>query len=122
MRTYRQAAGLTVAVAAVLLFVYVSDPGHSVWAPKCPFYLLTGWQCGACGTQRALYALMHGQVTAAYAYNPFLVISLPYAGLLLTAEVLPARQRERWCRVLHDRRMVYGFLVLFIGWTVYRNL
>lgn len=122
MRRYKQVIGLVAAVTAVLLFVYLCDPAYSVWAPKCPVYLLTGWQCGACGIQRALYELMHGHVAAAYAYNPFLMISLPYAGLLLVAQVLPARQRERWCRVLHDNRVVYGFLALFLCWSVYRNL
>lgn len=43
----------------------------------CPFLLTTGFYCPGCGTLRATYALLHGDVRLALAQNPFLVLSLP---------------------------------------------
>ena len=40
--------------------------------------MLTGWDCPACGGQRALHSLLHGRVGEALHFNPFLVVSVPY--------------------------------------------
>lgn len=122
MRRSTRIAGATTIIAALLAGFYLGNPAHSIWAPKCPVYLLTGWQCGACGIQRALHLLMHGHFAAAYSCNPFLLVSVPYAGALLMAEILPEQTRDRWRHVLHDNRVVYGFVALFVFWSVWRNL
>ena len=62
---------------------YAVDPSHDVWLPRCPFHALTGWDCPACGGQRALHSLLHGRFGEAlrsiaeaasspnyYAFNP----------------------------------------------------
>jgi hypothetical protein len=33
--------------------------------PKCPFKMITGFSCPGCGIQRALYAIMHGNIKEA---------------------------------------------------------
>ena len=41
-----------IAVAVVLVALvalYAVDPSSAWWVPKCPFKLLTGWSCPACG-------------------------------------------------------------------------
>ena len=57
---------------------YAVDPSHSAWLPQCPFHALTGWECPACGGQRALHALLHGRLGEAVQFNLFLVVSVPY--------------------------------------------
>jgi hypothetical protein len=41
--------------------------------PACPFRLLTGWPCLACGSGRALAALSRGELGAALELNPLAV-------------------------------------------------
>ena len=75
-------AGVLLALGLLALYA-LFDPGTSILAPKCPFKLLTGFDCPACGSQRTLHALLRGQWLAAFRYNPFLLLSVPY--LLLVA-------------------------------------
>lgn len=42
----------------------------------CPFRELTGWECPFCGGTRLGSALLHGDVVAAFAYNPLVFVSL----------------------------------------------
>lgn len=47
-------------------------------AAPLPFHALTGWDCPACGGQRALHSLLHGRFGEALRFNPFLVVAVPY--------------------------------------------
>lgn len=99
------------------------DPVRYAWMPKCPFRLLTGWDCPACGLQRAVYALGHGRAAEALSYNRFFVISIPYGLALCWAHWgFPRRLREPMRRVLEHRCVVYTYLVLLCAWWVLRNV
>lgn len=50
----------------------------------CPFRELTGWDCPFCGGTRLGSALLHGDIAAAFAYNPLVFVSL-VAGVLVGA-------------------------------------
>jgi hypothetical protein len=57
----------------------------------CPFRLLTGWDCPFCGGTRLGSALLHGDVAAAFAYNPVVFLSLVLGvliGILWIVEAL----------------------------------
>lgn len=57
----------------------------------CPLRELTGWECPFCGGTRLGAALWHGDVAAAFAYNPLVFISLVLGvavGLLWVIEAL----------------------------------
>jgi hypothetical protein len=62
------------ATAGVLFFF---DPARAVIYPLCLFHRLTGLDCPACGSLRALHQLLHGHWAAAWSLNAFLVVSLP---------------------------------------------
>lgn len=89
--------------------------------PKCPFRLLTGWQCPACGNQRALHALLHARWADAFAFNPFLILSLPYLVLLVVAALLRPRRPRLYAAVAHHR-VVMTYVALICLWWLARNL
>lgn len=62
---------------AGLVVLYLYDPVEASFYPRCPLFLLTGWQCAGCGTLRAAHCLLHGAVPQAMAYNPFFVCVAP---------------------------------------------
>lgn len=64
-------AGLGLAVLYFLL-----DPARYPF-PRCPFFVLTGLYCPGCGSQRALHALLHGEVVRAAGLNLLAVLSAP---------------------------------------------
>lgn len=101
---------------------YQVDPERSAWVPKCPFYYATGWQCPACGTQRAIHQLLHLHLREAVAYNAFLFVSFPYLALLIGTECAGKEKKQtRLGAFCHDRRVVCTYLALIIVWWIGRN-
>lgn len=98
------------------------DPTHSVWAPKCPFHLLTGWECPSCGSQRALHALLQGNVVQALRYNLFLILSVPYFLMVAYTTFSPDRFAQRLRPWVQHSRVVGLFLLLTLLWWLLRNL
>ena len=97
----------------------------------CPFRLLTGWDCPLCGGTRMGEALLHGDVQAAFGFNPLALIGLVILGVLgvfWTVEAvggpafrLPRPFSERLSRVRPMQWLVIGLLAAGI-YTVARNL
>jgi hypothetical protein len=99
-----------------LAYVGIADP-HSpgFLFPACPFKLLTGWDCPACGGLRMTHDVLHGDLAAAVADNVFLLVGLP--ALLVWILV-------RWRRGQPIMTMpaIVIIAVLTITWTVVRNM
>lgn len=73
------AGALPAAVIVVCVLLYTG-----LWNFPCLFFKLTGLYCPGCGTGRALKALIHGQVGAAFRYNSMLfILGLPFLGIFL---------------------------------------
>jgi len=83
--------------------------------PPCPFKLLTGWNCPACGGLRMVHDLLHGDLAAAVVDNVFLLIGLP---LLVGWVVLRLRRR----RPVFTPVAVTMLAITVLAWTVIRNL
>lgn len=110
--------GAAAAAAALLTVVDPNQPGH---LPGCPFKALTGWDCPGCGSTRALWALVHGDVPRALDHNVLTVLALPVLAIVWL----------RWTRrrvtgrpgaTMLDPRLVRGIAVLFVVFAVVRNL
>lgn len=116
--------GTFLALGTGLSAVYVVS-GHRVGLP-CPLKMITGWDCPLCGGTRMGAALMHGNISAAFHYNPLALIGL--TGLGLGWLVLLAQRAgivKGRLPVLSRRvRRVAGIaaLVVVIAFTVARNL
>ena len=103
----------------MLFFV---DPEQD-WMPKCPFHLLTGYDCPGCGTGRAFYRILHGKITEGLAYNPILIIALPYLLLLFYLQYFGGKGRfPRLYDRLTGRFAIGVILILFFGYWIVRNL
>lgn len=112
---------LIVGGIALLLVYALVDPATTVWAPKCPFKLLTGLDCPGCGSQRAIHALLTGDLAAAWHAHPILVVALPYLGVGLLLEYL--RRRSQRAQRLSDiwygnRAAMISIGIIFAFWMV----
>ena len=117
----RKAIVLTVVVCGLGVLFWV-NPESVPFMPRCLFHQFTGWDCPACGTQRALHQLLHGHLYEAFAYNPFLLISLPYVGALALCRWFNDGHRfDRLKRLCHHPLTVRVYLVLLVAWWVGRN-
>lgn len=111
---------VTLAIAAgVIYFVY--DPSSSAFFPRCVFLTLTGWQCPGCGSQRAIHALLHGDLSVAWHHNAALLVALPLVGAYLLGE-FKRTSWPRYYRALSRPWLVWGILISVVVWWVLRNL
>ena len=115
-----------IVIAAIILLgaigLYVINPSECQFAPKCPFKLLTGLSCPGCGIQRAIHALLHGDLSDAISYNLYLVYAGPYAGLLIVQDFfLSPKLKEKWIKVLEHKLLVRFYVYSFIIWLFLRN-
>lgn len=109
-----------IAVAAVGVLMFVVDPVQASWFPQCPSRLLTGYLCPGCGSSRAMHALVHGHIAAAWHYNAALLFALPLMALLVAGKVAGPTSRLR--RIMQHPAVPIVVTVSVIVWTVVRNL
>ena len=72
---------LTIVAGSICLFVL--EPGKSILLPVCPFRALTGFTCPGCGSTRGMHQLLHGNLGAAFEFNPLLLLALPFLAYAL---------------------------------------
>lgn len=91
--------------------------------PRCPFLVLTGWQCAGCGSQRALHHLLHGDFYAAFKLNCLLVVAVPYILLGYILEYSTWGQTKIALRQwLYGQKAKMIVLVLIISFWFLRNV
>lgn len=114
---------LTILLLVIILgLYYVIDPIKTSWLPKCMFHELTGLDCPACGNQRALHALLHGDIKKAFCYNQFFIISLPYLFLLFISAGSKKGNLRQIKNIVQNRIVVLIYLVLVCIWWIARNI
>jgi hypothetical protein len=103
-------------LAGALGYIGLVDPHRpDSFFPVCPFRLLTGWNCPACGGLRMVHDVLHGDLAAAINDNVLLLVGIP----LLTGWVLARRGNWKWALTLPTGAAV---LITLLAWTVVRNL
>lgn len=118
----RKYLSILLAVAGGIVLVYCFLDPMQEWAPKCPFKLLTGWDCPACGNQRALHALLHGDWAGAWRYNPYVWFALPYFALVVYTTYEHSPRAARWRRIVQHPMTVMVFFMLTMLWWLLRNI
>ena len=116
IRTF--AAGVALAAAA-LLFAF--DPAVKWWFPSCPLNALTGWLCPFCGSLRAVHAILHGELPAAWTFNPLTTLGAVMLPVALAFDVIgraPASYSGRLLSLCFSARG----LALAATFGVLRNL
>lgn len=103
--------------------LYNLNPTQYWFMPKCPFKLITGLSCPGCGIQRAIHALMHGEIKEAIQYNYFLLYSGPYAASFLLVWLMPQNGfRGKLKSMIENKHVVNFYIVTFSMWFVIRNI
>lgn len=113
---------LLIAAAGAAVFYYIVNPADSQLMPHCILKVITGVDCPACGSQRAMHALLHGHLAAALRYNLFMLYSVPYLIAVLWgySRLLPGGAFMR--RTAHSRTAMLTYIALFTAWWIIRNI
>ena len=97
------------------------DPSETWWMPKCPVYFITGIECPGCGSQRAVYALLHGDIEKAFEENALLLVMIPFLLVMTYSELTREKNPGLYRRMSHPW-IIIGIIILVFGWTLFRNL
>ncbi|HZQ46975.1 MAG TPA: DUF2752 domain-containing protein [Verrucomicrobiae bacterium] len=111
---------LLLITAGVVLFRF--NPSQYNFYPRCTLYVVTGLYCPGCGSQRALYHLLHGHLATALRCNALLILALPvlasifvrYAGRWAANKQMPPFVIQTWWV-----KLLIGALFLF---AILRNI
>ncbi|MBD5240228.1 MAG: DUF2752 domain-containing protein [Bacteroidales bacterium] len=103
--------------------VYLSfDPiTNGKFFPKCPVWLLTGYYCPSCGSQRAFHALLNGEFAHAIHFNYFLLFGIPFFSLLIIA-ILFRKKLPKLYGFMCGRYGAYTYLTFYLAWFILRNI
>ncbi len=122
----RRAALLTAgAAAAYVAGVLLIDPfvDRSI---GCPVHELTGGYCPGCGSTRAVWLLLHGDIAGALRHNALLLPAVAYLVLRWCHLAFPdaTRRFPGWLRspTTTPAPALIGLAALVVAFTVARNL
>ena len=115
------ATALWVSLAAASAYLYFFDPSKTGIFPICPFRALTGLNCPGCGTTRGLHQLLHGNVIAAFEFNPLTMLLLPVAAYALISYTRSAITARPLPQFHIPQKYVWICVVLVLGFWVLRN-
>jgi len=101
--------------------LYKFSPQDYHFYPVCPYYALTHLLCPGCGGTRALYYLLHGNVSEAMHYNALVTVLAPIVlGWFLTWYFAVMLDRRPLRFRLHWSAIAFLFLVAGV-FVVVRN-
>lgn len=103
---------LLAAAVAGLTFLYFFKPGSFPY-PTCVFHDLTGLYCPGCGSTRALYQLLHGNILLAIHDNVMAVLAIPFFAY--------AAVRKESLSTIHPY-WIWGLFYTLIVFTILRNI
>lgn len=120
--TNRSPAALTIlALIGFSGVLFLFNPGQHHFYPACLFHKLTGLLCPGCGSLRAAHQLLHGNLIAAFHFNPLFVLSLPFLSWMavhLAAQSLNRRSPNVCFRPF----WIWTMLAVAVLFGVLRNL
>lgn len=114
-------AAVAAAVAIGACLYGLADPAAAKWMPRCLFKCLTGYDCPGCGMQRALHAVLNGDIGAAWTFNPFLFFLVPAAIMYVSAECGIIKNTCLRKAIL-SRAAATGLLAATAAWWIVRNI
>ena len=114
-------AGAVIGVGILAVLYFTFDPSKDGFFPKCIVYRLTGFKCAGCGSQRAIHALLHGDVMGALRNNAVLPIAIIVVALYFWSDF----RREKAPRLFNALNSGTAAIIAFVSivvWTVARNI
>ena len=114
---------VSIAVITMSLLYFFYPAAEGTFHPDCIFNKLTGLFCPGCGSQRAVSALLHGDILVAADFNILLLLSLPllgYAAFVFIYNTFKERKLQQ--RIFYSPLFAKSFLTIVLLFGILRNL
>jgi hypothetical protein len=102
--------------------LFFFNPAEHGFFPRCYFRAFTGWDCPGCGGLRAAHQLLHGEVRAAFALNPLLVLALPLVGYFAMRFLLARFVGQQLPQLFRSGHWIWLAAVVVVAFGLARNL
>jgi len=114
-------AGLLLCLVALY---YSFNPAYAGFFPQCPFWKTTGFLCPGCGSQRAIHALLHLDLVAAFKFNPLAIGSLPILLGVMVLDLVKSKSPflGKLYRKVTGQFSVYSMVAVIVLFWIGRNL
>ena len=116
------AALVVAALAAPAAVLYLFNPVEHGFYPVCVLHRTTGLDCPGCGGLRAVHALLHGRLGAAFALNPLVFLAGPLLGLSLGGWLVETFTGRPGPSFFTRPVWAWGAVLVLVGFGVCRNL
>lgn len=110
LRNWTAAYGRGMFVALVTAAWLVVDKLPQV--PICSLNRIFGIECPACGTTRAIWAILHGELHKAFCLNPAGYVVIAFITRLIFADLLPMGSIRR---IINSRSVDLLMIIALIG-------
>ena len=105
-----------IALAGVCAVAAFTEAGADDGLVLCPYRLATGGWCPGCGCTRALGALIRGDVSGSFAYNPWSMILLAQATVVTGWVMAAPESAKAWWRHRGMQLIVANLVLAFLIW------
>ena len=110
-------------IIGIFILYYLVNPLCHNFPIQCPWRLLTNTQCPACGFQRALHALMHGEFQKALSYNYLFILFIPYAIMAIISTWYNYHHVfDKLNKFVYHHYTLRCYVVIYFGWWIIRNI
>jgi Protein of unknown function (DUF2752) len=109
------------AFALLMLVVYNFSPSEYGFYPRCPLYAATHLLCPGCGATRALYSLLHGDLSAAMHYNALFTLLAPFFLAWFVFCCYRVMRYDHLPRIAVPRGVMVGLGVAVLLFAIGRN-
>ena len=105
----------------IILIYFLMAPITHHYIP-CIFHKITGLYCPGCGITRMIYALLSGQIYAAFRYNMLIFCSLPFI-LFLIIEYIHAKSKGNIPLYKKIPNSIWiTLIIILLVWMIIRNI
>ncbi len=115
-------AAFTALGATGLAVLYAFPPTQHHFYPRCPIYAATHLLCPGCGGTRALYELLHFNISGALQYNSLVTVLAPLALLWIAVSWYRAKCNGGKLHFTVPMPVLAALVLVAVLFTVARNL
>lgn len=105
----------------VALIIFINYLIFDTLYLRCLFKELTGYDCPACGAQRAVVSLFKGDFHNAFWHNPYLALLTPFF-IAWAGTFLFKKNKSNQIKGVRYYIILVMLAFLMIAWTIVRNL
>lgn len=111
-----------IGIFILLSLYYFTNPSGVNYFPKCPFYVVTGFYCPGCGSQRALHQLLHFKIIETLNYNALYILGLGTIIYNISINTLNAYWDKNYYNILyHPKTPIIIGIIIVLFWIL-RNI